>query len=884
MARHVAGLVGLGLLLASPALVHAQGARAEHESASGPYLAPAIDSGQATTMPEQVLIDLRLGHLAARTVRAFRLKDDVLLPVGALLDLAEVSHHADSTGRLEATFPGQSASLVIDQTRHTIQMGDDGAGPIAATPLVRDGEIYVAARTLGEALGVEFDVDWQELVATLNDPSQFPLAHRLAREAARERFRERARAPLFKPDLALGLARPRWDGLVLDYSLVAPSNDPLHSGAYSFALGTDVFGGSLEGSVSSTGVGITGQTRTELSWTGVWGEGSIVQQLRLGDGSSTGPSPRPLRGISVGNEPYVRLSDFGIANYLGNVPPGWTIEAYRGGQLVALDSADARGQFGIRLPVDYGENAVDFVAYGPFGETQAFSRVYRITGEMLPAHHFEYGASVGACTALFCQGTANVDLHYGLSTRWTVRAGLDQFWRDTLPDLVHPYASISGVLSNAWSIDVTGVGNAEAEGTLRFEPSRSLRLSGQYTRYARGVAAPILAPVGQRSRWLATALVRPLGVSSPFYIDAQASRTRTITGSLTQARLETAVQRGPLRLMPYARVEHDVVGGASTLTQPFVGIRAFLLPLARLGPTFGQVWWRANIEAASLSRLSSISATVTTPIGHGVRAELGTMWTRGMRGPSFRLTFTADRGSVRSYTTLSAQRGTPAGMTESVQGSMLADPSTKQVMFTPGPSMQRAGVAGRVFLDMNGNGRFDPNEQPLGNVRVRVGAQTVRSDADGAFRTWNVVPFEPVLVTVDSMSLTSPLWVPTFGTVSVTPGPNRFQPLDIPIAPGGTIDGRVVVPPDAGVADLGGIRVVLTSARTQRRRTVTTFSDGAYSLMSVAPGRYQLSVDERDLDRLHGVARAVRVDVPADENGARLADVNLLVRPVVAVR
>jgi hypothetical protein len=865
-------------------LVRAQGARVAGESASGPHLAPAIDSGQATTMPQQVLIELRLGHLASRTVRAFRLADDVLLPVGALLDLAEVSHHTDSTGRLEATLPGRSASLVIDQAQHAIRMSDDGNGTIAATPLVRDGEIYVATRTLGRVLGVQFDIDWQELVATLDDPSRFPLAHRVAREAARERFRDRKRAAAFEPDLALGLSRPRWDGLVLDYSLVAPSNDPMHSGAYAFALGADIFGGSLEGSVSRTGLGGVGRTHTELSWTGVWGEGSIVQQLRLGDGSSTGPSPRPLRGISVGNEPYVRLTDFGIANYLGDVPAGWTIEAYRGGQLVALDSADARGQFGIRLPVDYGENAVDFVAYGPFGETQAFSRVYRITGEMLPAHRFEYGASVGACTTLFCQGTANVDLHYGLSARWTVRAGLDQFWRDTLPDLVHPYASISGVLSNAWSVDVTGVGNAEADGTLRFEPSRSVQLSGQYTRYARGVTAPILAPVGQRSRWLATALVRPLGVGSPFYFDAQVSRTETLTGSLTLARLETAVQHGPLRLMPYARVEHDVMGGASVLTQPFVGVRAFLLPLARLGPNFGQVWWRANIETASLSRLSSISATVTSPIGHGVRAELGTMWTRGMGGPSFSLSFTADRGSVRSYTTLSAQRGAPAGMTESLQGSMLVDPATKQVMFTPGPSLQRAGVAGRVFLDMNGNGRFDPDEQPLGNVRVRIGAQTARSDADGSFRTWNVVPFEPVLVTVDSMSLASPLWVPTFGTMSVIPGPNRFQPLDIPIAPGGTIDGRVVVPTDDAPADLGGIRVVLTSARTRRARTVTTFSDGAYSLMSVAPGRYQLSVDERDLDRLHGIARAVEVTVPADENGARLTGVSLLVHPVVAVR
>jgi len=45
------------------------------------------------------------------------------------------------------------------------------------------------------------------------------------------------------------------------------------------------------------------------------------------------------------------------------------------------------------LPVRYGENPVDFVAYGPFGEIREFNRTYRVLGELLPAGRFEYGLS-----------------------------------------------------------------------------------------------------------------------------------------------------------------------------------------------------------------------------------------------------------------------------------------------------------------------------------------------------------------------------------------------------------------------------------------------------------------------------------------------------------
>src|SRR5207302_491666 len=80
----------------------------------------------------------------------------------------------------------------------------------------RDGELYVGAERLGDLLGSPFIVDFSELTVTLADPGDLPVARRLRREAARTallRPREAAH-----PDLLLAAQRPRWDGLVFDYT------------------------------------------------------------------------------------------------------------------------------------------------------------------------------------------------------------------------------------------------------------------------------------------------------------------------------------------------------------------------------------------------------------------------------------------------------------------------------------------------------------------------------------------------------------------------------------------------------------------------------------------------------------------------------------------
>ncbi|HXF96539.1 MAG TPA: carboxypeptidase regulatory-like domain-containing protein [Gemmatimonadales bacterium] len=832
-------------------------------------VAPLPAVGQvADSAPEPVILELQLGRLAGRTVPAFRVRTEALVPMSQFLELAEIRYRLTPEGRLEARVDPGDRRLVIEFGRDTMVFGDRRVRIEPEFKLVRDGELFIGAERLGDLLGSRLVVSWTDLVVTLVDPADLPIGRRARRGAMRAALLRREEQA--RPELELAAERPSWGGLVLDYSVLAPSTAPLRGAGYTAGLGADVAGGSLELGVTSVGPAESGVTRLDASWSGVWREHPWLRQLRLGDGSSTGPRGRILRGVAVTNAPFLRPSGVGDVTYRGRLAPGWSVEAYRGGDLVAYDSTGPAGEFAMALPVRYGENPVEFVAYGPRGEIRAFNRTYRVIADLLPGGRFEYGVSGGSCRSPLCSATLNADLRYGLAPGWTVRAGLDGFWRDTLPDRLHPYASVIATPANPWAVEIEGVGRAWVRGGARYEPSLNLRLSAEATAYA-GDRAPVLFPSGRRAEWRAEAFWRPAARPGVAFLEARLERVRSAPGTDTRARLGGSFQAGEVRWFPFVRVERRA--GASENLET-AGLELFMLPRPEFGPVLGAVWARLAAEAgrAGLTRAQAFAAR---QVGGGLRLEVGAAWVRGASAPTYTLVFTTYLPALRSATAFSIPPTGPAFGTQFLQGSLLWDRATRALTAAPGPSLERAGVAGYVFLDENGDGVRDPGEPGVPNVRVRVGSSTAVSDSNGRYRVWDIVPYEPVVVTVDSQSLASPLLVPAVASASLIPGPNRFRGFDVPLVRAGVIEGRVV----RDGRGLGGATLLLTDLRTGGRRTVTTFSDGEFYLLGVKPGDYELTVDPRVLEVLDAVAGPVRFTLAPTAAGVGRSGLVLEIRP-----
>jgi hypothetical protein len=820
-----------------------------------------------------VLLELQLGRIASRTVEAYRFGNGALIPLSAFFDLAELRSTRRPDGTLEATIQPGNVPMTLDPATRVLKVGKQKL-TLALDEMVADEhDVYLKTTVLARAFNLEWDVSWPDLQVAVIEPGALPIARRIRRESLLRAQRTGSATNQYA-GLELGLERSRLNGLVLDYSVLTPTTG-IQAGAYSTMLGLDLFGGSLALGVQSQN-GAGRPPRTEASWTGVWRENPWLSQLQLGDGISSGPTPRSLRGFSVSNSPYVRPSILGNIPFSGQLGAGWTVEAYRGGRLIGFDSVNGLGQYSFDVPIEYGENAVDFIAYGPFGEVREFNQTYRMQSEGLPAHRLEYGLSAGECRTTRCSATGNLDLRYGITTRWTARAGVDQFWRDSLGNLSHPYVGMLGAITNSIAIEGQAVQNAVVRGGVRFEPSVNLRVQAEAFRFARGVRDPILTPQGRLDQVTLSAMIRPSSAFGGVYLEGSLDRVHAVATDITSSRVGASFQVAEVRLIPAVRFERQQAAGGPAMSESFLSLNTFVLPHPAFGKVLGSLSARTSLDIQRGVGPVSASGYVGMPLLRGLRAETGITWFRGGKGPGVSLLIAAELPSVRSYTTVTAGGGQPAMGTQYVTGSAIYNPSRGSVDFSGNPGLARAGVSGRVFLDVNGNGRFDPGEEPIPGVRVVVGSGYAESDARGEYRVWDVLPYEPTQVVVDSSSLASPLWVPAFAAVTVEPSPNRYRRVDIPILPGGVIEGRVVWA--AGSGSTAGLSLVMTHRKSGERRVIRTFGDGSFYVMGVRPGEWELVVDPKCLELLHASAELIRLAVKPDPDGASLSGITVELR------
>ena len=240
---------------------------------------------------EPVLVELKLGRFAQRTIPAHRSGEDALIPLSSFFELAELRVQRDSQSLTAVVQPGNRRFEVTAVDR-TLSLEGRKSALTPREIMVQDGEIFLSTRVIGEALGLRWEISWADLEVIAVDPEDLPIGRRLRRE-------QMASARLSgRPDSAIAdgrLTESTWplEGIVADYSVLVPTNPGPEGGAYSGTLGFTLFGGSLVAGVQNQGPVDDGNVRLDLSWTGVWRDNPYLSQLRVGDGFSSGPRPVP---------------------------------------------------------------------------------------------------------------------------------------------------------------------------------------------------------------------------------------------------------------------------------------------------------------------------------------------------------------------------------------------------------------------------------------------------------------------------------------------------------------------------------------------------------------------------------------------------------------
>jgi hypothetical protein len=167
-------------------------------------------------------------------------------------------------------------------------------------------------------------------------------------------------------------------------------------------------------------------------------------------------------------------------------------------------------------------------------------------------------------------------------------------------------------------------------------------------------------------------------------------------------------------------------------------------------------------------------------------------------------------------------------------------------------------ASGRVFLDMNGNGRMDPGEKAIpgaGFLLNGAGQMARTNDAGEAFLP-NFTPYQDVDLALATSTLEDPFWKSSRDAVRILPRPGKVAIVDFPVLVSGEITGTVYRMQDGKPGVASGVTLELMNARGVLAKKVRSAFDGFYDITDVRPGTYTLRVAPDYATRLQAAVPA----------------------------
>lgn len=825
---------------------------------------PAPATAQAGGFSEAI-VELRLGRELRHTLFAWRNDGgEFLLPAQEVCELAE----------LRAT-TGADTVLRGVQLPARVPFGADPGGPVAwrgkeRRPLrgdeflVRDGELFLSHPVLAFLLGISSAVDEGELIVRLSPVGPLPLGQRLRRERERE-LGARTTGELDLPEL--GVAQGDLQGLTVDWGLQVPEPAAaLSSSRYGLDLGSSWQGGALDlGLYGSTGELAPQDLRA--SWVRVQPHHSFVTQWRLGSVMGTGPTPRALNGLALGNQPWLRSNRFGTTELRGRVEPGWEVELWRDGELLAFGRAAVDGSYAFELPLDYGRNPVELRSYGPDGELRVERRSVRVDLQQLPGGEHEYGLSAGALQGRPGEYSLATDWRSGLHPRATVWAAQELLMGEGLTPVFAPRLALSARLGGPFTFAGARQWNGRDELALAWDPSPSLRgeLRGE-----RG-GDPRVGQRGDRGwRPRAQLFWRPSARHASSFVEGQFSRDRA-GGERSVLALHTTARALRVRLA-YDQLDRDFDPSRLWQAQLSTVLRAPRDPW--LHGLFLRLRLQHDREGG---RRDEVALDLGRRLGRGSRLELGGGWSREEGGFLLQLGLSFAGGSYQGH---SRYQRTADGLElsqGSLQGSLHRDGPGGNWEAHPYHALGRSGVRGKLFLDRNANGVRDSREPGIAGARIHTGVTRATTDAAGDFSLWDLPAWSPTALELDPDSLDDPRWVSALHRATVALSPNGYGHVELPVLEGRELEGRVLLDDGNTRWPAGRVPLRLVPADGGEGFTLRSWSDGEFYHLPVAPGRWRVEVDEGLLARRGWRLVSPRGDfhVPAGHAGPHRLEVVL---------
>ena len=864
---------------------------------AGPAQAEAWQPGE----DDALLLELHSGqYKIGDALRGYQTPGGVCVDFADLVQALDLPMRVDKKSRRATGWLfAEDQRLTIDRDSNTVQ-NVNGSLDIAAGAIHDTPEGWcMDLSTLSGWMGVRFKPELSTMTIRLEADRKLPFLEAIERKSRAARLRQPRDAQFDLASLPQAEARYRaWRTPSVDVQVQAQWSQ--RSGAqvqYEALASGEVVGLSYSARVAGSNGLVPDSLRLRLYRNDP--AGGLLGPLKatrfaIGD-VDTQPTALSAqsaygRGLFVSNRPLNLPARFGVTTLRGVLPAGWDAELYRNGELRAYqaDRGDGRYDFA-DIELVFGENEFDVVLYGPQGQVRHEPSTLPVGLDNLPAGKTWYWAG------LVDQGHDLIGMARSLADpqtgwRWGVGVehGLD---RRTTLGVAYNSAVLLGRRRNYLEGTVrrsVGPMLVELSGAQQMGAGRALR--GETIGRVGGLrfAAHVLwvdgefdsEQVGARQRremeLRLSGHVRLGGWRLPVELGARQTRSRNgvkITEVLTHGSIR--VSRATLTV----ELLHRSVTGNPALTASEAQGNA----VALLGNTgFGRVRLRGQVHFGldgNQPGFRQAQLVVETPLGRDMTARAA----YDIDGPSQRRTMSLGfvrqfpRFALRGEGTLDNHGNLGFGLTLAL--SLGPDPTGGGWRVSRDRLAQQGQASIEVFRDDNGDGLRQTGEPAVEGVAVEAGFRHGDRPTNKAGRAVidGLLPYVPVLVSIDSGSLPDPLLRPKGQGMVVVPRPGVAAKVLLALAPTGEVE-AILLGRDG--EPQGGVTVELTDPAGHVLYQTASDFDGYVLFDSVPYGDYRLRIGAASAAAL-GIttdpARVLRID--HDHASQRLGRIRLELRP-----
>ncbi len=799
----------------------------------------ALSFGQKYPEYDEFSVEMNVPRMGIVEIPVAIKNEKAYISVADLFNLFNLKSETNlEIGQVSGFIVDPSRNYVIDTKNNSISYNSESyqlnENDFIQTPTA----LYLKSDLFGKIFGLYTDFNFRELDIQFHTDLQLPVFTKLRQERLRKGI---GKTTVYEPDTVITRDNPFLKGGMLDWGVISTQQtNGRTDNRFNLGFGGMVLGGETNVLLNySNRIPFTSRNQF-YQWRYVNNNSKLFKQVTAGKifTNATSSLFAPVVGIQLSNSPLLNRRSYGTYVLNDYTEPNWTVELYVNNVLVDFVKADASGFFTFEVPLMYGTTNVNLQFYGPYGEERTEDRIINIPYNFVPKNQLEYTLSAGVVEDRDNRKFSRFQMNYGLSRNVSIGGGVE-YLSEVSSGEVMPFIQSSFKLSPNLLLTTSYNLGVKGEGLLSYRTVKGQQFDLTYAKYHDDQTAinfnyleerkfsfssPIRWPnFSAFTRFSIDQLILPntefttaqwLISGVLFGVSTNATTFAIYNDRLSQPTVYTSLSqtyRLPASFMFTPQVQYDFSDNA---------LRNINLELERV--IFNNGFLNLSYENNLIRNVYNF--------------EIGLRYNFDFAQTSA----TARIGNLFS------------SFIQSARGSLRYDDNLGRLHTSDRNAVGRGGISIIPFLDVNRNGKKDPNEQLVAGLKLLSNPGVVSNDKnEEIIRIDNLQPYIKTLIKLDATSLDNIAWKIENPFVEIEILPNQYSPVYVPVTVMGEISGMVYLDNNGIERGQGRIKINIFDEDENLVKSVLSEGDGYFNYLGLKPGNYIARIDQQQLKDLN---------------------------------